>query len=81
MSSSTVPALDGDVIPDWHDAPGHWSEVLGRVGLGAYGVVHLLLGWLAAAIATLGEQSSVDQPGAVAALSLIDCSRMRRRSG
>ena len=34
MSSSTVPALDGDVIPDWHDAPGHWSEVLGRVGLG-----------------------------------------------
>lgn len=52
--------------PDWHDAPGHWSEVLGRVGLGAYGVVHLLLGWLAAAIAALGEQSSVDQRGAVA---------------
>jgi hypothetical protein len=67
VSSSTVPTLDGgDAIPDWHDAPGHWSEVLGRVGLGAYGVVHLLLGWLAAALATLGEQSSVDQPGAVA---------------
>ncbi|MHC1562459.1 DUF1206 domain-containing protein [Actinomycetospora sp. C-140] len=62
--------LPGAPDPDWHrdehDAPGHWSEVLGRVGLGAYGVVHLLLGWLAVAIAMSGERSPVDQRGAVA---------------
>ncbi|MEJ2890896.1 DUF1206 domain-containing protein [Actinomycetospora aeridis] len=60
------PALSVAPDPDWHDAPGHWSEVLGRVGLGAYGVVHLLLGWLAAEIAALGARGSVDQRGAVA---------------
>jgi hypothetical protein len=51
---------------EYHDAPGHWSEILGRVGLGAYGVVHLLLAWLAASIAALHEPSSIDQRGAVA---------------
>lgn len=60
------PALSVAPDPDWHDAPGHWSELLGRVGLGAYGVVHLLLGWLAAEIAALGARASVDQRGAVA---------------
>ncbi|GAA4785435.1 DUF1206 domain-containing protein [Actinomycetospora chlora] len=64
--SVSVPDHHAWLDPDWHDAPGHWSEVLGRVGLGAYGVVHLLLGWLAAAIATMGDQSPVDQRGAVA---------------
>lgn len=62
--------LPGSPAPDWHrddhDAPGHWSEVLGRVGLAAYGVVHLLLAWLAASIAALGAQSAVDQRGAIA---------------
>ncbi|MFC5142062.1 DUF1206 domain-containing protein [Actinomycetospora rhizophila] len=59
-------APDADWHRDEHDAPGHWSEVLGRLGLGAYGVVHLLLGWLAVAIAMSGERSPVDQRGAVA---------------
>jgi hypothetical protein len=66
--SLSAPDTDGEpgppVLP-WHDAPGHWSEVLGRVGLGAYGVVHLLLAWLAASIAALHGQSPVDQRGAV----------------
>jgi hypothetical protein len=60
------PSLSVAPDPDWHDAPGHYSEILGRVGLGAYGVVHLLLGWLAAEIAALGARASVDQRGAVA---------------
>lgn len=64
------PGLPGAPGPDWHrdfhDAPGHWSEVLGRVGLAAYGVVHLLLAWLAASIAALDEQSPLDQRGAIA---------------
>lgn len=57
--------LPGAPDPDGHDAPGHWSEVLGRAGLAAYGVVHLLLAGLAVSIA-LGGHSPVDQGGAVA---------------
>ena len=47
ISSGPVPAaprgLPRTPDPDWHDAPGHWSELLGRAGLVAYGIVHLLV--------------------------------------
>ena len=70
ISSGPVPAaprgLPHTPDPDWHDAPGHWSELLGRAGLVAYGIVHLLLAWLAASLAALGAMSPVDQGGAVA---------------
>ena len=70
ISSGPVPAaprgLPHTPDPDWHDAPGHWSELLGRAGLVAYGIVHLLLAWLAGSLAALGAMSPVDQGGAVA---------------
>lgn len=70
ISPVRVPrGLPGAPDPDWHDAPGHWSEVLGRVGLAAYGVVHLLLAWLAATIVAVGARSPVDQRGAVAVIA------------
>ena len=54
------------VDPTWTDSPGRTSELLGRLGLGAYGAVHLLLAWLAASIAALGGHAAVDPRGAVA---------------
>ncbi|WP_433028207.1 DUF1206 domain-containing protein [Actinomycetospora sp. CA-053990] len=66
ISSGTAPPPRTTPDPDWHDAPGHWSELLGRAGLVAYGIVHLLLAWLAGALAALGAMSPVDQGGAVA---------------
>lgn len=44
-------------------------EVLARVGLVAYGVVHLLVGWLALQIAWGGSSENADQSGALQELA------------
>lgn len=44
-------------------------EVLARVGLIAYGVVHLLIGWLALQVAWGGSSENADQSGALAQLA------------
>lgn len=43
-------------------------EVLGRVGMGCYGVVHLLIAWLAIQV-VFGSAKQTDQKGAVGALA------------
>lgn len=53
------------------DAPGRLVEVLGRGGLAAYGVVHLLLAVLGLQLAAGAEEIEVDQYGAVAALASV----------
>ncbi|GAA4921686.1 uncharacterized protein DUF1206 [Actinomycetospora succinea] len=68
MTTTPVGARRG-FDADWHDAPGHWSERLGRVGLAAYGVVHLLLAWVAVSIVVVGGTSPLDQRGAVAVVA------------
>lgn len=44
-------------------------EVLARVGLVAYGVVHLLVGWLALQVAWGGSKENADQSGAMQELA------------
>lgn len=44
-------------------------EVLARVGLVAYGLVHLLVGWLALQIAWGGSKQNADQSGALKAIA------------
>lgn len=46
-------------------ADSKWLEVLARVGLVAYGVVHLLVGWIALQVAWGGSGDSADQSGAL----------------
>ena len=56
----------------WCIAPGGipygWWYVLGRLGPTAYGVVHLLLAWLAVRIA-LGGKGTADKNGALKTLA------------
>jgi Domain of Unknown Function (DUF1206) len=51
------------------DAPGAAVDLLGRVGLLAYGLVHLLVGWLALMAAFGVPDASADAQGAVAAIA------------
>lgn len=44
-------------------------EVLARVGMIAYGVVHLLVGWLALQVAWSGSSENADQSGALSQLA------------
>lgn len=53
------------------DAPGRLVEALGRVGLVAYGVVHLLLAGLGIQLAAGAEPIEVDQYGAVAVVASV----------
>lgn len=53
------------------DAPGRLAESLGRFGLVAYGVVHLLVAGLGLQLAAGAEPIEVDQYGAVAAVASI----------
>jgi hypothetical protein len=53
------------------DAPGRLAESLGRFGLVAYGVVHLLVAGLGLQLAAGEEPIEVDQYGAVAAVASI----------
>jgi hypothetical protein len=53
------------------DAPGRLAESLGRVGLVAYGVVHLLVAGLGFQLAAGAEPIEVDQYGAVAAVASV----------
>lgn len=51
------------------DAPGAAVDVLGRVGLLSYGVVHLLVGWLALTAAFGVPDTAADAQGAVGAIA------------
>ena len=51
------------------DAPGAVVDLLGRVGLVSYGLVHLLVGWLAFMAAFGVPDASADAQGAVAAIA------------
>lgn len=51
------------------DAPGDAIDALGRVGLVGYGVVHLLVAWLALAVAFGVPDAPPDATGAIATIS------------
>src|SRR3954454_24158030 len=51
------------------DAPGPVVDVLGRVGLVGYGVVHLVVAWLALRVALGVPGLSADAQGAVGTLA------------
>jgi Domain of Unknown Function (DUF1206) len=51
------------------DAPGAAVDALGRVGLVSYGVVHLLVGWLALMAAFGVPDAAADAQGAVGAIA------------
>jgi hypothetical protein len=51
------------------DAPGQVVDVLGRIGLVGYGVVHLLVAWLALAVAFGIPDDPPDAQGAVATIA------------
>jgi len=57
------------VIEGRSDAPGPVVDVLGRVGLVGYGVVHLLVAWLALQVAIGVPGVSADAQGAVGTLA------------
>ena len=44
------------------------TQTLGRFGMGCYGVVHLLVAWLAIQVA-FGDSEQADQKGAIGALA------------
>jgi hypothetical protein len=51
------------------DAPGALIDALGRIGLVSYGVVHLLVAWLALAVAFRVPAAPADAEGAVATIA------------
>ncbi|WP_344428158.1 DUF1206 domain-containing protein [Pseudonocardia ailaonensis] len=51
------------------DAPGPAIDVLGRVGLVSYGLVHLVVAWLAVQIAVGAPERPADAQGAVAEIA------------
>jgi uncharacterized protein DUF1206 len=51
------------------DAPGQVVDVLGRIGLVGYGVVHLLVAWLALAVAYGVPDDPPDPQGAIAIIA------------
>jgi Domain of Unknown Function (DUF1206) len=51
------------------DAPGHVVDVLGRVGLVGYGVVHLIVAWLALQVAFGVPDAPPDAEGAVGTIA------------
>jgi hypothetical protein len=51
------------------DAPGHLVDVLGRIGLVGYGVVHLLVAWLALEIAFGVPDVPADAEGAIGTIA------------
>ncbi|HEY0640904.1 MAG TPA: DUF1206 domain-containing protein [Pseudonocardiaceae bacterium] len=51
-----------------HEAP-HAVEVAGRIGMVCYGVVHLVIGWLAVQVALGSGDQQTDQAGAVSAIA------------
>ena len=51
------------------DAPGDVVDVLGRIGLVGYGLVHLLVAWLAVAVAFGVPDDPPDAGGAIAAVA------------
>ncbi|SHL09844.1 protein of unknown function [Pseudonocardia thermophila] len=54
------------------DAPGRWVEVLGRAGIAAYGVVHVLIAYLVvAAMIGVRGQPAADQGGAVTVVAAL----------
>ena len=73
------------------DAPGRVVDALGRIGLVGYGVVHLLVAWLALQVAfgvpdqapdTQGAVGTIaGRPGGVVALGVARSAWSRSRSG
>ncbi|MCU1665565.1 MAG: hypothetical protein JWR58_5630 [Pseudonocardia sp.] len=51
------------------DAPGRLVDVFGRIGLAGYGVVHLLVAWLALEIAFGVPEAPADADGAVGTIA------------
>jgi len=51
------------------DAPGHLVDVLGRIGLVGYGVVHLFVAWLALQVAFGVPDAPADAEGAVGTIA------------
>jgi hypothetical protein len=51
------------------DAPGHLVDVLGRIGLVGYGVVHLFVAWLALQVAFGVPDAPADADGAVGTIA------------
>ncbi|NMH98953.1 DUF1206 domain-containing protein [Pseudonocardia acidicola] len=69
--SGPLPRLRRLVREGRSDAPGRAVDLLGRVGLVGYGVVHLLVAWLALQIvAGALPRGSADAQGAVAAVAV-----------
>jgi hypothetical protein len=51
------------------DAPGHLVDVLGRIGLVGYGVVHLFVAWLALQVAFGVPDAPADAEGAIGTIA------------
>jgi hypothetical protein len=51
------------------DAPGHLVDVLGRIGLGGYGIVHLFVAWLALQVAFAVPDAPADAEGAIGTIA------------
>ena len=67
--AALLPRLRRLVRQGHSDAPGPVVDLLGRVGLAGYGVVHLLVGWLAVQIALGTPIGNADVQGAVASVA------------
>lgn len=61
----------GKAVSGGGDAPGRAVELLGRFGLVAYGVVHLLVAGLGVRLAFGARGAEVDQRGAIAAVASV----------
>lgn len=64
-----IPRLRRSVREGPSDAPGAVVDALGRIGLIGYGLVHLVLGWLALRVAFGVTAAQADADGAVGAVA------------
>jgi hypothetical protein len=63
------------------DAPGRLVDVLGRIGLAGYGVVHLLVAWLALEVALGVPDAPADAEGAIGTIAPHSWWAARARAG
>ena len=68
VGAAAVDATRAEALAE-RDAPGRWVERVGRGGLVAYGVVHVLIAVLAVRVALLGDRAHADPRGAIAIIA------------